>query len=202
MTCFVQRTKSPGEQVGLRQDGLQPRPRSPPVGGPREADVGLAQARRAVLIARRRRAAPTAAVISASAALARPPGMRGGSTSSDCRDSYTSAETHAASSGGDSPSHTPSRRHSRREQVQLGVQPGELTTRRRDLVAGEVAQLLQDTADPVEGAGDGVRPRAHPALQVVGLAAQSPVPLGPARVLLAIGAAVTRVVANALHAAG
>ncbi|CAM5719709.1 hypothetical protein SALBM217S_00097 [Streptomyces griseoloalbus] len=50
--------------------------------------------------------------ISPSAAFALPEGSLGAVASSATRDSYTSAETHAASSAGPRPSQTRSRRHS------------------------------------------------------------------------------------------
>lgn len=50
--------------------------------------------------------------ISPSAVFDAPLGSRGATASSDWRASKTNAEAHAASSAGDSPSHTPSRRHS------------------------------------------------------------------------------------------
>ena len=58
---------------------------------------------------------------------------------------------------------------------------------------GEVAHLDEQVADAVEGLRDRVGAPVDLALQAVGLAPQPPPPLGPARVRLAVGAAVAGV---------
>ena len=57
----------------------------------------------------------------------------------------------------------------------------------------QVAVAGQDAADPVEGLGDGVGAALDLADQPVGLLAELPVALGPARVVLAFTAAMARV---------
>ena len=54
-------------------------------------------------------------------------------------------------------------------------------------------QRVQHLADPVELAGDGVRPLLDLALHVAVLTVEPEVPLGPAGVVLAIGAAMAGV---------
>src|SRR5690606_25109101 len=83
-------------------------------------------------------------------------------------------------------------------QVLLGVDAPQAGPRVRHLltVLGEVAQLAEQDADPVEGLGDRVGAPADPPLQVIGLAAQLPPAFGPAGMVLAVRALVARVLAH------
>ena len=76
------------------------------------------------------------------------------------------------------------------QQVCLVVDPGQLLARRGDLLAVQVALLLQEQAHRVKDTGDRVGLAFDLALEGVGLRAELGVALGPAQVLLALVAAV------------
>src|SRR6185437_9801028 len=83
-----------------------------------------------------------------------------------------------------------------RHQVQLGVQPGEPLAGRGDVVAVQVAELVEDPADPVEGPRDHVTAPRDLALKVVDFLLLAEVALGVPGVLLPVGAGVARVPAQ------
>src|SRR5215212_4742388 len=80
----------------------------------------------------------------------------------------------------------------RRHQIQLGIDPSEHPAVLGDLasaIAGKIAERFQHEADLVEVLGDGVTARVHSCLQPSALSLESDGPLGPARMGLALGAA-------------
>ena len=83
------------------------------------------------------------------------------------------------------------------EQVHLVVDPHQgaaaVGDPRRAVVVLEVAECGEHVADPVELPGDGVGALLDPALQRLRVAVELEVALGPAGVVLAVGAAVARV---------
>ena len=81
-------------------------------------------------------------------------------------------------------------------EVQLGVDPSQPLTGGRDRVAIEIAEHAEDLAYPVELAGDGVRPGLRSLADLLGLTQQAVIALAPAGVVLALVAAVTRVLAD------
>ncbi len=78
--------------------------------------------------------------ISPSAALALPDGGFGAVASSPTRDSYTNAETQAASSAGSRPFPDPGAQAFAGQQVEFAVQPGESSAVLRGLVAAQVVR--------------------------------------------------------------
>src|SRR5690606_8377663 len=72
----------------------------------------------------------------------------------------------------------------------FAVEAGEALAVLGDLVAAQIVHLGQQRDDPVEGAGDGVRPALDALLQPRGVAQQPVVALGPAGVVLAVVATV------------
>lgn len=82
------------------------------------------------------------------------------------------------------------------EQVEFAVQPGEALAVVGDVVAAEVVELGEEGDDPVEGAGDGVGAAFDAPLQLLGVALEAVVALGPAGMVLALVAAVAGVGAD------
>src|SRR5258708_6545517 len=130
---------------------------------------------------------PQTLTIAASTSRARPGGSRGRLASSGLRDSKVSAETHAASSA------APLAQALRDQQVKLGVQAGQPRALRRHRVAVGVSELIEHRAHPVERPRDDVRPARHPAFQGLGLPLQAEVPFRLPGMLVAVRAAMARV---------
>ena len=140
-----------GRHLRLAQHLVEALARGPLVGGPGEAQVGLALADALRLVDPEapppgRPAGPRCGPSRRARPWPCPPGSLGATASSGCRASYTSAETQAASSAGLSPSHTPVPQAFAGQQVQLAVQPGQPLAVLGDLVAAQIVQLGQQRA--------------------------------------------------------
>ena len=193
----VDELAGPSDEVACSQllveDAFQLHPAGPLVGRPREPRVGLAQKIEMVLGLRGVQPAPQP----------HHPGQRGAD-----RSRYTCHRRLARRAGDpvstgfkDQCGHGSGQLGRRQlvpdalaqaldhEQVGFAVHPGQLPSRRSDAVIGQVAQLGKQCAHAVEGSGDRVGPPLDPAFQNVGVTAQPHPPLGPAQMVLALGAA-------------
>ncbi len=81
----------------------------------------------------------------------------------------------------------------RGHQVHVGVDAHQPLAGRGDLILLEVAKVGEHVADPVELTRDGVGALLDPALEGAGVAGQLVVALGPAGVVLTVGATVAGV---------